>query len=80
MTKLCSDIRASADTGVTGVCSTSSCGQDVTFISSAFGIVSSAGGFGVSLSTLSGLSGSKPHLAHPARMFFFVSALCLAGL
>jgi len=78
--KFCSDIRVSADTGVKGVRSTSSCGSDLTVTSLASGIASSAGDFKVSLSTLSGSNGCKPHLAHPARMFFFVKALSLAEL
>jgi len=76
--KSCSDIRVSADTGVLGVRSASSCGQDLT--SSASGMVSSTGGFVMSLITLSGSNGAKPHFAHPARMFFFVSSLSLARL
>ena len=71
-------MKASAETGVTGVCSTMSCGQDSTFTLSAFGIIlRSAGGFGISLSTLSGLSGNKPLAAKPALIFFDVNALSL---
>jgi hypothetical protein len=46
----------------------------------AFGIVSSAGVFGISLSTLSGLNGNKLHAAKPALIFLGVNALSLAGL
>ena len=77
--RLCNNVRASVVTGVTGVYGTSSCGQDPTTLS-AFGTVSSAGGFNVSLSTLSGLNGNKPVAAHPAVMFLLVNALSLAGL
>jgi hypothetical protein len=61
-----------------GVYHTSSCGQDLT--STSFRIVSSAGGFGVSLSTMSGMNGNKPVVAHAAVMFLLVNALSGAGL
>jgi hypothetical protein len=50
----CSDRKASADTGVIGVCSSTSCRQDPTLTSSALGMAGSAGGAGILLSTLSG--------------------------
>ena len=79
--RLCNDVRASIVTGVTrviDVCRSWFCGQDTT--SSAFGTVSSAGGFGVFRSTLSGSSGNKPVAAHPAMMFLLVIVLSLAAL
>ena len=75
-----SDIKASADTGVTGVCGSMSCQQDPTLTSSALGIAGSAGGAGILLSTLSGLNGNKPLAAKPALIFFGVNALSLTGL
>ena len=42
MIRFYSDIKASADTGVTGVCGSTSCRQDPTFTSSARGIAGSA--------------------------------------
>jgi hypothetical protein len=74
---LSSDVRASADTGV---CGTWSCVQETTFTSLVLEAVTSAKGFGISLSTLSGLKGNKPALTHPARRFLDVSARSLAGL
>ena len=74
--RLCNDLTASVVTGVIGVCSTSSCGQDLT----SFGTVSSAGAFNIFRSTLSGLNGNNPLAAHPAVIFLLVNALSLAGL
>jgi hypothetical protein len=67
-----SDVRVSADTGVASVCGTSSCVQEATLTSMVVGAFSSERGFGISLSTLSGLKGNKPALAYPARMFLDV--------
>jgi hypothetical protein len=64
-----SDVRASADTGVAGVCGTRSCVEEPTLTSFMLGAFSSKRGFGISQSTLSGSKGNKPALAHPARMF-----------
>ena len=80
MIRFYSDMKPSADTGVTGVYSTMSCGQDPTSTLSAFGIVRSVGGFGICLSTLSRLNGNKPLAAKPALIFFGVNALSLARL
>jgi hypothetical protein len=77
MIRFCSDIKASADTGVTGVCGSTSCRQDPTFTS---GMAGSAGGAGILLSTLSGFNGNRPLVAKPALIFFGVNALSLAGL
>jgi hypothetical protein len=46
---------------------------------SALALLSSAGGFGMSRSTLWGLKGNNPEAAHPASMFLLVIALSLAG-
>lgn len=74
-----SDARDSADTGVAGVGIgiDSYCGDSTL---SALGIVSSAGSFGVSVRTLSGLNGNKPLPLYAARIFLFVSAVSLTGL
>jgi hypothetical protein len=80
MIRFCSDMKASADTGVTGVCGSTSCRQDPTFTSSALGIAGSAEGAGILLSTLSGLNGNNPLAAKPALIFFGVNALSLAVL
>jgi hypothetical protein len=73
-------MKASADTGVTGVCGSTSCRQDPTLTSSALRIAGSARGAGILLSTLSRLNGNKPHTAKPALIFFGVNALSLAEL
>jgi hypothetical protein len=78
MIRFYSDMKASAETGVTGVCSTSSYGRGPSF-PSAFGMISSAWGFGIFLSTLSGLYGANPHAAKPALIFLDVIAVSLAG-
>ena len=57
---LSSDVRAFVDINVAGVGSASYCGQDPSFTLSAFGMVNSVEGFGVSASTLSGLNRNKP--------------------
>jgi hypothetical protein len=78
----CNDVSASAVTGVTGVTgvwSTSLCKHDPAKLS-AVATVSSAGSFGISLSTLSRLNGNRPVAAHPALMFLLFNALSLAGL
>ena len=75
-----SDVRASADIGVAGVCGIWSCVQELTFTLLIFGAFSSARGFGISFSTFSGLKGNNPALAYPARMFLDVNACFLAGL
>ncbi|KAF2427770.1 hypothetical protein EJ08DRAFT_331638 [Tothia fuscella] len=62
------------------VCSTSSCGQCPTSPSTACGIVSSAGGFGIFLSTLLGVNGTNPHAARPVLIFLAASAVSLAGM
>lgn len=67
-------------TGVSGVWTTSPCGQLFTSTSRALGLVSVAAGLGISLSTVSGLIGNNALFDHPARMFFLVNALSLAGL
>jgi hypothetical protein len=72
-----SDARDSADTGVAGV-GINSYYRDSAL--SALQIVSSAGGFGVSASTLLGLNRNKPLPLHAKRIFLFVSAASLAGL
>jgi hypothetical protein len=80
MIRFCSDIKASTDTGVTGVCGSTSCRQDPTFTSSAVGMAVSTRGAGILLSTLSRLSGNSPYVAKPALIFFGVNALALVGL
>jgi len=80
LSMLSSDVKASADTGVTSVYGSWSCVQDTIFTSLVLGAITSAKGFGISLSTLSGLKGNKPALTHPARMFLDVSARSFAGL
>jgi hypothetical protein len=80
MIRFYSDIKDSADAGVTGVCGSTSCRQDPTFTSSALGMAGSAGGAGILLSTLSGLNRNRPLAAKPALIFFGVNALSLAGL
>jgi hypothetical protein len=80
MIRFCSDIKAFANTSVTGVYSITSCGQDPTFTLLAFGIVKLAGGFSISLRTLSRLNGNKPLVAKLALMFFSVNALSLIRL
>jgi hypothetical protein len=78
---LCNDATASVVTGVTGVTgisNISSCGQDATVTS--FWTLTSGGGFGMSLSTLSGLNGNKPVAAHADVMFFLVKALALVAI
>jgi hypothetical protein len=67
-------------TNVLGIAVASSYGQDLTFTLSAFGSVTLVGGFGVPLSTLSGLGGVKALAAYLAIMFFLVNAFSLAGL
>jgi hypothetical protein len=57
-----SDARDSDDTGVAGVGIDSYCGDST--LSLALGIVSSAGGFGISARTLSRLNGNKPLPLH----------------
>jgi hypothetical protein len=52
-----------------GVWSTSPCGQRSISQVLRIGIVGSVTGFGVSVSTLSGLKGYRPLAFHPARMF-----------
>jgi hypothetical protein len=79
MIRFYSDIKASADTGVTGVSSSTSCRQDPTFTSSALGMADSAE-LGILLSTLSGLNGNKLLAAKPALIFFGVNAITHAGL
>jgi hypothetical protein len=80
MIRFCSDIKASADTGVTGVCGSISCRQDPTLTLSALGMAGLAEGAGILLSTLSGLNRNKPYAIKPALIFFGVNALSLAGL
>jgi hypothetical protein len=78
---LCNNATASVVTGVTGVVSisnTSPCGRALTITSC--GTLTSGGGLGVSLSTLSGLNGDNPVAAHAAVIFLLVKALVLAGL
>lgn len=77
MMNICSDVRASTDTGVVGVRGTSSDRQDRIVTSSGSGIVRSGevGGFRISFRTLSGLSSPKLYLANPARMFLSVNTL-----
>jgi hypothetical protein len=77
----CNDVRASTVTGVTGVTGVdgTSFREDIAAMS-APELVCSAGGFGMSRSTLSGLKGNNPAAAHPARMVLAVIALSLAGL
>ena len=64
----CNMVNASVVTGVagvTGVRDTSASGQ--AYATSAIpGMISAAGGFRISLSTLSGLKGNKPVAAYPA--------------
>lgn len=90
--RLCNDVRASVVKGVTGVTGVTvvmgvggatnvagaTDGWRIWSYGSAFGIVISAGGFGVCRRTLSGLNGNKPVAAHPARTFLVI-AFCLAG-
>jgi hypothetical protein len=80
MIRFYSDIKASADTGVTGVCGSTSCRQDPTSTSSALRMAGSARGAGILLSTLSRLNRIRPLIAKPALIFFGVNALPLAGL
>lgn len=70
MIRFCSDIKASADTGVTGVCGSMSCRQDLTFTSSALRMAGSA----------DRLNGNRPLAAKPALIFFGVNAIFLTGL
>lgn len=79
MIRFCSDMKASADTGVTGVCGSASSRQGP-ITSSALGTAGSATGAGILLSTLSGLNGNKLLAAKPALIFFGVNALFFAGL
>lgn len=77
----CNDVTASAVTGVTGVMSgwgVVSCVLEV--IVAAPGTTISTCGFGMSLSTLSGLKGYKPVAAHPDLILLWVNALSHAGL
>jgi hypothetical protein len=81
----CNVVSASVVTGVAGVMGVTgvrntSADEQAPATSASLGMTSAAGGFGISLSTLSGLKGNKPVAAHPARMFLFVIALSLAGL
>jgi hypothetical protein len=78
--RLYRDITASAITGVICLRGTSSCGYTTTSISSALETVKRGGGFGVFLSTLSGLNGNKLQAAYADVVFLFVKALSLAGL
>ena len=80
MIRFCSDIKASADTGVTGVCSSTSCRQGPTLTSLALGMAGLAEGAGILLSTLSGLNGNQPLAAKPALIFFGINALSHVGL
>jgi hypothetical protein len=73
-------MKAFTDTGVIGVCGSTSCQQDPTFASSAYGIAGLARGAGILLSTLSELNGNKLLAVKPALIFFGVNALSLAGL
>jgi len=75
---LSSDARDSDNTGVTGI-SIDSYYRDSTLLL-ALRIVSLAGSFSISARTLSGLNGNKPLPLYTARIFFFVSAVSLAGL
>src|ERR1700724_41218 len=80
MIRFYSDIKASADTGVTDICSSMSCQQDSTFTSSAFEMAGSAREAGILLSTLSGLNGNRLLTAKLALIFFGVNAIFLVGL
>lgn len=80
MIRFCSDIKASANTGVIGVYGSTSCGQGPTLTSSAVGIAGISTGAGILLSTLSGLNRNKPLAAKPALIFLGVNALFLAEL
>jgi len=80
MIRFCSAMKDSTNTGVIGVCGSTSYRQDPTFTSLTRGIASSASGAGILLSTLSRLNGNKPLAAKPALIFFGVNALSLAGL
>ena len=71
----CSDASASADTGVAGVRTSSSCRRYCTVTSLALENTGSMGGFGISLRTRSGLKGTSPQAAKPALMFFAVNAV-----
>lgn len=73
----CSDIKASADTGVTGDRSAVSCRGGAS-ISDTF--VISTRGLDISLSTLSGLDGNNATLLQPARMVLLVEPVSLAEL
>jgi hypothetical protein len=75
-----SNIKASADTSVIGVCGSTTYRQDPTFTSLALRMASSTRAAGILLSTLSRLNGNKPLTAKPALIFFSVNALSLAGL
>jgi hypothetical protein len=79
--RLCNDVRASIITGVIGVIGVSGTSlRDGGSTASTFEPLSSAGGFGISRSTLSRLKGNNPAAAQPATMFLLVRALSLAGL
>jgi hypothetical protein len=75
-----SDIRVSADTGVTGVCSSTSYRQDPTFILSALGMAESAGGVSILLSTLSRFNKNKLFITKPILIFFSVNIISLIRL
>jgi hypothetical protein len=77
MIRFCNNIKASADTSVTGVCGFMFCRQDPTFISSAPRITSSTRGAGIFLSILSRLNRNKPLIAKPVLIFFGMNVFFL---
>jgi hypothetical protein len=80
MIKSYSDIKAFANTSVTGVCGSTSCRQDLTFTLLALKMASFTRAAGILLSTLFKLNGNKPLIAKPALIFFNVNALSFTGL
>lgn len=73
--------KASANTGVAGVPSGKSPWQGASTATLALvDSTTSVRGFIISLSTLSGLNGNKPHAANPVKMLLRVNALSLAAL
>jgi hypothetical protein len=76
--KSVSQVKPSAVIGVTGVSGTSL--EVAVAATSALVLSCSAGGFGISQSTLSGLKGNNPAASHPAKMFLLVIAFSLASL
>lgn len=80
MIRFCSDMKASANTSVTGVCGSTSCLGGPTSTSLTLRIANSAAGAGILLSTFSGLYRNKPLAAKPALIFLGMNAFILAGL